>query len=40
MLFAVKVDVVLVFRLLRRILYPENEETIGDGENGGGGEET
>jgi len=35
----IEVDVVLVFHLLRQIiLYPENEETTGDGANGGGGE--
>jgi len=38
MLSAIEVDVVLVSRLLRQILYPENEETIGESRNGGGGE--
>jgi len=33
----IEMDVVLVSHLLRQILYPENEETTGDGANGGGG---
>jgi len=33
----IEMDVVLVFHLFRQILYPENEETTGDGANGGGG---
>ena len=32
----IKVEVVLVFRLLRQIIYPENEETIGGSTNEGG----
>jgi len=40
MLSAIEVEVVLVFRLLRQILYRENEETIGDGGNGGMARET
>jgi len=34
----IEVDLALVFRLLRQILYPENEQDDQRGGNGGGGE--